>query len=96
LAGAGVGVGAGVGMGAIMAQAIGGAMAAGQAQGQAQPAAAAAAATPEIMTLAEAATYMRVGEADLLALIQSGELKAKKIGADYRISKKAVDSYLSE
>ena len=96
LAGAGVGVGAGVGMGAIMAQAIGGAMAAGQAQGQGQPAAAAAPAVPEIMTLAEAAGYMRVGEADLLALIQSGELKAKKIGAEYRISKKAVDSYLSE
>jgi excisionase family DNA binding protein len=97
LAGAGVGVGAGVGMGAIMAQAIGGAMASGQQQGQAAaPAAAAPAATPDIMTLAEAAAYIRVSEQDLLALIQSGELKAKKIGAEYRISKKAVDSYLSE
>jgi len=93
LAAAGVGLGAGVGMGAAMAQAIGQAMAGGQAQGQ--PAAAAPAATPEIMTLAEAAAYMRVSEADLLALIQSGELKAKKIGAEYRISKKAIDSYLS-
>jgi excisionase family DNA binding protein len=93
LAGAGVGLGAGVGMGAVMAQAIGQAMAGGQAQGQ--PAAAAPAATPEIMTLAEAAVYMRVSEADLLALIQSGELKAKKIGAEYRISKQAVDAYLS-
>ena len=97
LASAGVGLGAGVGMGAIMAQAIGGAMASGQQQGQAAaPAAAAPPAAPEVMTLAEAAAYIRVSEQDLLALIQSGELKAKKIGAEYRISKKAVDSYLSE
>ena len=48
------------------------------------------------MTLAEAAQYMRVTEQDILAIIQSGELKAKKIGADYRISKKAIDTYLSE
>jgi excisionase family DNA binding protein len=85
LAGAGVGVGAGVGM------------AAGQAQAQSQPGAAAAlSGVPEIMTLTEAAAYMRVAEADLLGLITSGDVKAKKIGAEYRISKKAIDSYLSE
>ncbi len=93
LAGAGVGLGAGVGMGAAMAQAMTQAMAAGQ--GQAQQAPTAPGAVPEIMTLTEAAAYMRVSEADLLAVIQSGELKAKKIGADYRISKKAVDDYLA-
>ncbi len=92
LAGAGVGLGAGVGMGAAMAQMMG--QAAG---GQAAQAAAAdaAAAVPEIMTLSEAATYMRVGEEDVLAVIQSGELKAKKIGTSYRISKKAIDDYLA-
>jgi excisionase family DNA binding protein len=92
LAGAGVGLGAGVGMGAAMAQMM------GQQTGPqaAQPAASqAAAAVPEIMTLSEAAAYMRVGEEDVLAVIQSGELKAKKIGTSYRISKKAVDEYLS-
>ena len=47
------------------------------------------------MTLSEASAYMRVGEEDLLAVIQSGELKAKKIGTSYRISKKAIDEYLS-
>jgi excisionase family DNA binding protein len=61
----------------------------------AQPAAGPAATTPEIMTLSEAAAYMRVGEEDVLAIIQSGELKAKKIGTSYRISKKAVDEFLS-
>ncbi len=39
---------------------------------------------------------MRVTEEDILAIIQSGELKAKKIGTSYRISKKAIDAYLSE
>jgi excisionase family DNA binding protein len=96
LAGAGVGLGAGVGMGAAMAQAIGQAMAAGQAQATpAAPAAAAPAGVPDIMTLQEAAAYMRVSDQDVLTIIQSGELKAKKIGADYRIAKKAIDDYLS-
>jgi len=50
---------------------------------------------PDIMTLSEAGAYMRVGEEDVLAVIQSGELKAKKIGTSYRISKKAIDEFLS-
>ena len=90
VAGAGVGLGAGLGMGAVMAQTMGQAMA--PQAGQPAPAAAAA---PEVMTLSEAAAYMRVGEEDVLASIQAGELKAKKIGTSYRISKKAVDEFLS-
>ena len=94
MSGAGVGLGAGVGMGAAMAQMISQASGGGQAAPQ-SGAAPAAPTTPEIMTLSEAATYMRVGEDDVLAVINSGELKAKKIGASYRISKKAVDEYLA-
>jgi excisionase family DNA binding protein len=92
LAGAGVGLGAGVGMGAAMAQMVSGAAAEGKEQA---PAAAAPAAVPEVMTLSEAAAYMRVGEEDVLAVIQAGELKAKKIGTSYRIHKDAIDEYLS-
>jgi excisionase family DNA binding protein len=101
VAGAGVGLGAGVGMGAAMAQQMAQMMQPG-AQGAApagQPAAAAAAAAPavpDIMTLSEAAAYMRVGEEDVLAVIKSGELKAKKIGANYRISKQAIDDFMSQ
>jgi excisionase family DNA binding protein len=91
LAGAGVGLGAGVGMGSAMAQMM--SQMAGA--GAAQAGAAAAAVTPEIMTLSEAALYMRVGEDDVLEVIQAGELKAKKIGSSYRISKKAVDEFLA-
>ena len=91
MTGAGVGLGAGVGMGAAMAQAMSQSMG----SGAQQPSAAAPAAVPEIMTLSEAGAYMRVGEEDVLAVIQSGELKAKKIGSSYRISKKAIDEFLS-
>jgi excisionase family DNA binding protein len=90
LAGAGVGLGAGVGMGSAMAQ-----MMSQMAAPQGQPGAAAAAAVPDIMTLSEAAAYMRVGEEDVLAVINSDELKAKKIGTSYRISKQAVDDFLA-
>ena len=91
MTGAGVGLGAGVGMGAAMAQAMSQSMAS-DAQ---RPSTAAPAAVPDIMTLSEAAAYMRVGEEDVLAVIQSDELKAKKIGSSYRISKNAIDEFLS-
>ena len=91
LTGAGVGLGAGVGMGAAMAQTMSQAMS-GQAQ---QSGREAAPSVPDIMTLSEASAYMRVGEEDVLAVIESGELKAKKIGTSYRISKNAIDEFLS-
>jgi excisionase family DNA binding protein len=92
LAGAGVGLGAGVGMGAAMAEAM------KSATGAETPSASGAApapAVPEIMTLSEAAAFIRVGEEDVLAIIESGELKARKIGSSYRISKKAIEEFLS-
>jgi excisionase family DNA binding protein len=90
LAGAGVGLGAGVGMGSAMAQ-----MMSQMAGPQGQQGAAPAAATPDVMTLSEAAAYMRVGEEDVLEVIKAGELKAKKIGTSYRISKQAIDEFLA-
>jgi len=93
LAGAGLGLGAGAGLGAIMGQTLGQTM---QGTQPAQPAGPAAApSTPDIMTLSEAAAYMRVGEEDVLEAIKSGELKAKKIGSSYRLSKQAIDEFLS-
>jgi excisionase family DNA binding protein len=89
MASMGAGMGAGMAMASAMGQSMGGG---GQQQA---PAAAAPADTPEIMTLSEAAAYIRVGEEDVLSIITSGELRAKKIGASYRISKKAIDEYLA-
>ncbi|MGC8879647.1 MAG: SPFH domain-containing protein [Anaerolineae bacterium] len=89
LAGAGVGLGAGAGLGAVLGQTMAQSMQSAQ-TGQ-QPG---AAAVPDIMTLSEAAAYMRVGEQDVLDAINSGQLKAKKIGTSYRISKQAIDEFL--
>ena len=93
----GVGLGAGMGMGVGMAGMISQAMA-GTTQQQAAPAAAAAAApaaTPDVMTVAEAAAYLKVSPADIQTLISSGQVKAKQIGTDFRISKKVLDDFLA-
>ena len=47
-----------------------------------------------VMTPAEAAAVMRVSEEDVIAAITSGDLKAKKIGNAYRISKEALETFL--
>jgi excisionase family DNA binding protein len=95
--GEGLGLGAGIGMGAGMAGMITGAMSgANQQQQPAQQAApAGAAGAAGVMTLEEAAAYLKVAPADVEAIITSGELKARKIGTQYRISKDAIDAYLA-
>jgi len=57
---------------------------------------AAATGIPELLTPAQVADLLSVSEHDLLALIESGELKAKKIGSSFRIKRSAVDAYLSD
>jgi excisionase family DNA binding protein len=69
----------------------------GFAGGGATPTVAAApAAVPELLGPAEAAKALGVSEADVLAVLESGELKGKKIGAAWRISRAALNAYLSE
>jgi excisionase family DNA binding protein len=46
------------------------------------------------MTPAEAAGVLKVTEADVLAAITAGDLKARKIGESYRISKDALEEFL--
>jgi excisionase family DNA binding protein len=94
--GEGLGLGAGIGMGAGMAGMITNAMSTNQQPQQAAvPSAGAAASVPGVMTLEEAASYLKVSPADIEAIITSGELKARKIGTQYRISKEAIDAYLA-
>jgi excisionase family DNA binding protein len=96
--GEGLGLGAGIGMGAGMAGMITNAMSTNQQPQQpVQPTvpAAGAAAAAGVMTLEEAADYLKVTPADIEAIITSGELKARKIGTQYRISKEAIDAYLA-
>jgi excisionase family DNA binding protein len=90
LAGAGIGLGAGMGVGAGMAGMISQAMAGAMQQPAGRPAAA-----PDVMNLSEAAAYLKVGEGDVLELINSGQVKAKKIGSEYRIARKSLDDFLA-
>jgi excisionase family DNA binding protein len=51
---------------------------------------------PELLGLAEAARVLGVSEADVMAAITEGALKAKKIGSQYRITRAAIEAFLSE
>ena len=88
-AGLTAGIGAGIGVGNIISQSL-----TGMAGADKQPPAGPAAGTPDVMTPSEAAAYLRVSEEDVVAAISSGDLKAKKIGNAYRISKEALDQFL--
>jgi excisionase family DNA binding protein len=49
---------------------------------------------PSVMTPAEAAAVLRVSEEDVVAAISNGDLKARKIGNAFRISKEALEEFL--
>ncbi|HJS28672.1 MAG TPA: SPFH domain-containing protein [Anaerolineales bacterium] len=94
-AGLTAGIGAGVGIGGVMTEALRGMTGSQASSSGVASGAAAGAAVGDVMTPAEAASYVKVSEEDILAAIESGDLKAKKIGNAYRISKSALDSFLS-
>jgi excisionase family DNA binding protein len=56
----------------------------------------AAAGMPDLLSPAEAAQALGVSEEDVMAIITSGELQAKKIGASYRIRRAALQEYLEK
>jgi excisionase family DNA binding protein len=64
------------------------------------PAAAPAGATPgvlpELLTPAQVAEALGVPESDVLAIIGSGELAAKKIGSSFRIKRSTLEAYLAD
>ncbi|MEW5868909.1 MAG: SPFH domain-containing protein [Chloroflexota bacterium] len=96
-AGLTAGIGAGLGVGNVLSQSLQGMTGAGAAAGgQTAPSGGApAGGLPSVMTPAEAAAALRVSEEDVIAAIAAGELKARKIGNAYRISKEALEAYLS-
>lgn len=51
-------------------------------------------ASPDVMTVAEAANYLRVSEDDVRRLIDEGKLPAARIGGSYRIAKIAIQDFL--
>jgi excisionase family DNA binding protein len=94
-AGAG-GVGAELAVGMAMAQQMlnqpGGIL------GQSTPgiaAPAAATTAPEILTPAQVAERLGVSEADVVASLEAGDLKGKRIGTQWRVTRSAVDAFLA-
>jgi len=95
-AGLTAGIGAGVGLGGVISQTLQGMGASNQAlgQGAAAPAAGGGAVSGDVMTPSEAAAVLKVSEEDVMAAINAGDLKARKIGSAYRISKQSLDEFL--
>jgi excisionase family DNA binding protein len=53
-----------------------------------------AAALPELLTPAEVAKALGVTEADVMASLTAGDLKGKKIGSAWRVTRAALDEFL--
>lgn len=53
-----------------------------------------AASAGEVLTLEDAAALLRAGPGDVLALIEAGELPARRLGQDWRLSRTAVLAWL--
>jgi excisionase family DNA binding protein len=97
-AGLTAGIGAGLGVGNVLSQSLagmtGGGAGAAAASGTPPAGSPPSGDMPSVMTPAEAAAYLRVSEEDVIAAINAGDLKAKKLGNAFRISKEALDEFL--
>jgi excisionase family DNA binding protein len=89
-AGLTAGIGAGMGVGDAIRQAV--QQRPAEAPGGAQ---AVKSGMPDVMTPSEAAQVLRVSEEDVVAAIEAGDLKAKKLGNAYRISKSSLEEFLN-
>jgi excisionase family DNA binding protein len=92
-AGLTAGIGAGMGIGNALSGALN-----QQQQGQGASGAAASGgggSMPDVMTPAEAAGFLKVSAEDIVAAIEAGDLKARKLGNAYRISKDALQEFLN-
>jgi excisionase family DNA binding protein len=54
------------------------------------------AALPELLSPAEAAQALGVSEADVMSVLEAGDLKGRKIGSTWRISRAALTSYMAQ
>jgi excisionase family DNA binding protein len=60
----------------------------------AAPASASSAALPELLSPADAAKSLGVTEADVIASLESGDLKGKRIGSQWRITRAQLAQFL--
>jgi excisionase family DNA binding protein len=92
-AGLTAGIGAGMGIGNVLSSSLAG-MTSNQNSLAGTGATAASTAMPDVMTPSEAAVFLKVSEEDVVAAISAGELKARKIGSAYRVSKESLQEFL--
>ncbi len=92
-AGLTAGIGAGMGIGNVLSGSLSSMTQASQTQPTSSTPSAPA--MPDVMTPSEAASYLKVSEEDVIAAINAGDLKARKIGSAFRISKDSLQDYLN-
>ncbi len=95
-AGLTAGIGAGMGVGRALSNSLDGMTGSGAAAGASQPPGGGqpAGGLSDVMTPSEAAAALRVSEEDVVAAIEAGDLKARKLGNAYRISKGSLEEFL--
>jgi len=92
-AGLTAGIGAGMGIGNVLSSSLAG-MTSNQQSAAGTGAAATSTVMPDVMTPSEAAVFLKVSEEDVVAAITAGELKARKIGSAFRVSKESLQEFL--
>ena len=88
------GLGAGLAMGQQMMAAMNTPQATPASAGAVPPPLPAAAGIPELLGTSDVAKALGVSEADVLATLEKGELKGKKIGSTWRVTRAALDEFL--
>jgi excisionase family DNA binding protein len=48
----------------------------------------------DVLSPAEAAVMLKVTEADVIASLEAGDLKGKRIGSQWRVTRSAVEQFL--
>jgi len=88
------GLGAGLAMGQQMMAAMNTPQATPPVIGSVPPPVSGASGAVELLGTADVAKVLGVSEADVLATLEKGDLKGKKIGSTWRITKSALDEFL--
>lgn len=79
-----------------MMQQSGGVLSAGAPTNAAAAGSSTTAALPPLLTPEQVAKALNVSKQDVLAVIEAGQLKAKKIGASVRVKREDLDAYLAQ
>jgi excisionase family DNA binding protein len=90
----GAGLTAGIGAGMGLGNAISSAMNSATQGGQSAAPVNGGSVMPDVMTPDEAAQFLKVSAEDVVAAIEAGDLKARKLGNAYRISKESLNDFL--